>query len=67
MEQVILNYSEAIKREGKKDNAVIIDGQRNINEIFNEVWKITAKLLEFKQLIKFTILESQINLFYQTY
>ncbi|RLD29188.1 MAG: hypothetical protein DRI75_04080, partial [Bacteroidetes bacterium] len=45
---VILNYREAIKREGKKDNVVIIDGQRNINEIFDEVWEITSKLLEFK-------------------
>jgi len=48
MEQVILNYREAIKREGKKDNVVIIDGQKNVNEIFDEVWEITSKLLEIK-------------------
>ncbi len=48
MEQVIINYKEAIKREGKKDHVVIIDGQRNVNEIFDEVWEITAKLLEIK-------------------
>jgi len=46
MEQVIVNYNEAIKREGVKDNVIIIDGERSIAEIFAEVWKITTQLLK---------------------
>jgi len=45
MEQVILNYKEAIQKEGKNDNVVIIDGQRSVEEIFDEVWKKTSELL----------------------
>ncbi|MEN8120542.1 MAG: dTMP kinase [Bacteroidota bacterium] len=48
MEQVMLNYRKAIKREGKKDNVVVIDGEREVTEIFDEVWGITSKLLEIK-------------------
>ncbi len=45
MEQVKLNYTEAIKREGKKDNVIIINGHRTVNEIFQEVWQLTSKLI----------------------
>ena len=45
MEQVILNYKEAILKEGKKDNVIIIDGQRSVEEIFEEVWRITSQIL----------------------
>ena len=45
MEQVIINYKEAIKREGKKDNVILIDGHQSVTAIFNEVWEITSKLL----------------------
>jgi len=51
LEQVIINYKEAIKREGKKDNVVIINGQRDINEIFNEVWTATSNLIKIPQTI----------------
>ncbi len=46
MEQVSKNYKKAIEREGKKDNVIIIDGHKRVDEIFDEVWKITAKLIE---------------------
>ena len=48
MEQVILNYKEAIKREGKKDNVVIIDGHKSVKEIFDEVWRVTYRHVEIK-------------------
>ena len=38
MEKVIVNYNEAIAREGKKDNVIIIDGHQSIAAIFTEVW-----------------------------
>ena len=49
MEQVIINYNEAIKREGKKDNVIIIDGHQSVAAIFEEVWRLTTELLEIKE------------------
>jgi len=46
MDKVIVNYAEAIKREGQKDNVVIIDGHQSVEAIFEEVWKLTTDLLE---------------------
>ncbi len=44
--QVSENYKEAIRREGKKDNVVIIDGHKNIPEIIDEVWNKTVQILK---------------------
>jgi dTMP kinase len=46
MDQVIINYKKAIQKEGKKDNVVIIDGQRSVEEIFEEVWELTSKIIK---------------------
>jgi len=43
--QVAKNYKQAIEKEGKKDNVVIINGQRPIEEIFDEVWNKTTEIL----------------------
>jgi len=45
MDQVIINYKKAIQKEGRKDNVVIIDGQRSVEEIFEEVWKLTSEII----------------------
>lgn len=46
MEQVIINYKKAIQKEGKNDQVVIIDGERSVEEIFDEIWGLTKRLLE---------------------
>ncbi len=43
--QVTKNYKQAIEKEGKKDNVVIINGQRTVEEIFDEVWNKTTEIL----------------------
>jgi dTMP kinase len=45
MDQVIVNYEEAIKREGKKDNVVVINGEQSVEAIFDEVWQKTQELI----------------------
>ena len=45
IEQVTKNYKEAIKREGKKDNVVIIDGNRSVQEIIEDVWNKTLEII----------------------
>lgn len=45
IEQVTKNYKEAIKREGKKDHVVMIDGHGSVEEIIDEVWNKTIKLI----------------------
>lgn len=45
IEQVTKNYKEAIKREGDKDNVVIIDGHRSVNEIIDEIWNKTLEII----------------------
>ncbi len=46
MEQVIINYKKAIQKEGKNDHVVIIDGERSVEEIFDEIWGLTKLLLK---------------------
>jgi len=43
--QVRNNYQEAIKREGLKDNVVVIDATGSIDEVFAAVWERVSKLL----------------------
>jgi len=43
--QVRDNYFRAIKREGEKDNVVIIDGHKSVQEIMDEVWNKTLELI----------------------
>ena len=48
IEESIIGWKEyelEVMRD-KKDNVVIIDGHKNVNDIFDEVWEITSKLLE---------------------
>ncbi len=45
MSQVRENYIRAIKREGEKDNVVIIDGHKSVKEIIDEVWNKTLELI----------------------
>ena len=40
------NYQAAIKKEGKKDNVVSINGERKVEEVFDEIWKYCVQLLE---------------------
>ncbi len=40
------NYYNAIEREGKKDNVVIINGERTVEEVFEEIWEKTTALVE---------------------
>jgi len=47
--QVRENYIEAIKKEGNKDNVVIIDGHKSINDIFDEVWNKTIELININK------------------
>lgn len=42
---VISNYKEAISREGLKDNVVVINAERTIPEIFEEVLAMTLQIL----------------------
>ena len=46
MEQVIINYNEAIAREGKKDNVIIIDGHQSVAAIFTEVWNYVNGMIK---------------------
>ncbi|NPA68390.1 MAG: dTMP kinase [Chlorobi bacterium] len=46
LEQVTLNYKEALKREGKKDNVVIIDGLATVEEIFKKVTEKLSTIIE---------------------
>lgn len=45
IENTIEHYKSAIAREGKKDNVVMIDATRSVEEIFNEVYTLTRTLL----------------------
>ena len=46
MEKVIVNYNEAIAREGKKDNVIIIDGHQSVAAIFTEVWNYVNGMIK---------------------
>jgi len=46
MEKVIVNYNEAIEREGKKDNVIIIDGHQSVAAIFTEVWNYVNGMIK---------------------
>lgn len=39
------NYLEAIEKEGKKDNVVIINGAQTIEQVFEDVWTATKEIL----------------------
>lgn len=44
-QKVYDNYKEAIRREGHKDNLIVIDGERPVAAIFDEIWSYMEKLL----------------------
>jgi dTMP kinase len=46
--QVYHNYKAAIKKEGDKDNVVIIDANRPADEVFESAWSETLSLLQKK-------------------
>ncbi len=46
IENTVEHYRAAIAREGEKDNVVVIDASRSIDEIFSEVYSLTKTLLE---------------------
>ncbi len=44
--QVRNNYQEAIRRQGKLDNVVIIDAQGTIDQVFKQILAKTAEMLD---------------------
>lgn len=42
---VVNNYKEAIRREGEKDNVVIIDGEQPVEEVFSKVLYHTEQIM----------------------
>lgn len=40
------NYKEAISREGHKDNVIVIDGNRPVDEVYAEIHQLTLDLID---------------------
>ncbi len=47
IELVHQNYMNAIAKEGKNDNVIIIDADRSLEEIFDDIWQKTQRVIQY--------------------